>query len=363
MSKPSNPKKFFTFRRILSIVTLILVIVVLFSARAQIVDAINYLKNTNLFLVLLLIPEQLFMYYCAGQMFFSYLHGTNTSTAKVSQWNLARISFELNFVNHAIPSGGVSGLGYITWRLKPFGATAGQTSFMYILRYFITIFANQFQTLLAIFALFFMQCVEPHSWWIIWFTSGLSLAIIVVLFTVIIIASNKKRIDWFANFATNLVNRFVNFISRKANKQLLSTTKVKKYFFDIHDALINAKRNKNIIAKPIIWGIIYSFLEVATYWCIASSMGHPEILPQIMVAEAVGSAIGAVVFTPGGVGGYEGSMIFVMSTLGVDIPLATAVVVATRVIVLVGTILSGYGFYQHAISTIKNPPQPESPHA
>ena len=35
-----------------------------------------------------------------------------------------------------------------------------------------------------------------------------------------------------------------------------------------------------------------------------------------------------------------------------DLGLATAVVVTTRVIILVGTIVSGYGFYQHALSTL-----------
>jgi len=81
-------------------------------------------------------------------------------------------------------------------------------------------------------------------------------------------------------------------------------------------------------------------------------MGHPEILPQVMVAEAIGSVVGAVLVTPGGMGGYEGAMIFIMSALGVEVGLATAVVVTTRVVVLLGTVTSGYGFYQHAISKI-----------
>ena len=61
------------FRKILTVVTLILVVFVVWAARDQIIEAVNYLANTNLFFVLLLIPEQLFMYYCACQMFFSYM--------------------------------------------------------------------------------------------------------------------------------------------------------------------------------------------------------------------------------------------------------------------------------------------------
>ena len=176
------------FRKVLTVLTLILVVFVVWGAREDIFEAINYLSQTNLFFILLLIPEQLFMYYCAGQIFFSYMAAkanaeaekhprsksksvksakttaatsaaeTNSAPAKtatsaaeqpasdttgidpvtktsvtprrVSSWLLARISFELNFVNHAIPSGGFAGLGYITWRLKAFGSSVGQTSFM-----------------------------------------------------------------------------------------------------------------------------------------------------------------------------------------------------------------------------------------
>ena len=81
-------------------------------------------------------------------------------------------------------------------------------------------------------------------------------------------------------------------------------------------------------------------------------MGHPEILPQIMVAEAIGSVIGAVLPTPGGAGGYEVAMVSVMVAFGVDVGLATVVVITTSVVVLVGTISSGWGFYQHAVSTV-----------
>ena len=61
------------FRKVLTVLTLILVVFVVWGAREDIFEAINYLSQTNLFFILLLIPEQLFMYYCAGQIFFSYM--------------------------------------------------------------------------------------------------------------------------------------------------------------------------------------------------------------------------------------------------------------------------------------------------
>ena len=341
------------FKKILSIVTLLLVGVVVYGARNEIVSAFQCIFggqcmdgshfSINFWIVLLLIPEQLFMYYSAGKIFFSYMAGKTKSQKnitrisagkstkseksksektdanadadvkafeKLTTWQLARISFELNFVNHAIPSGGVSGLGYITWRLKNFGATAGQVSFMYLLRYVITILANQTQTILAIIFLLVTNSVPNTALWMVGAVAAMSVGVILGIVLMIVIVSNRKLIDF------------------------------------------TAKRDKKILVGPVLWGFLYNFLEIATYEIVAIAIGHPEIFPQIMVAEALGSVVGAVLPTPGGVGGYEGSMVAVMTVLGSDLAVASTTVLVTRMIVLLNTIVSGYGFYQNAISKI-----------
>lgn len=340
-----------TFRQILSIVTFTLIAVVLWNARDEVVKALDYLAHTNIVVILLLIPEQLFMYYCCGQMFFSYLEGKKDAK-KVSNWSLMRISLELNFMNHAVPSGGVSGLGYVAWRLKPYGASPAQASFMYVLRYAITTFFNQAQTLVAIVMLLLTGAVAKESQYVLGVVGVISIAVIGMVIGGVAIASNKKALDWAGKNVTLAINVIVRVVTFGKKKQVLKQDVVDKFCAEVHEDFREAKRNRKIIKKPIIWGMLYSFFEVATYWIVGISMGHPELLPQIMVAEAVGSVLGAVLPTPGGAGGYEASMAGVMWGLGVDLGLATAVVVTTRVIVLVGTIVSGYGFYQHAIATI-----------
>jgi uncharacterized membrane protein YbhN (UPF0104 family) len=68
-----------------------------------------------------------------------------------------------------------------------------------------------------------------------------------------------------------------------------------------------------------------------------------------MIAEGVASVVGTVVPTPGGLGGYEGAMVAIMAATGVDLSVSIIVVAVTRVCVLLGTILSGWGFYQAAL--------------
>ena len=358
------------FKKILSLITLALVAFVVWGAWDQITAAANCIFgghcieggefSINLLIVVLLIPEQLFMYYCAGKIFFAYMAGKQKAEGKkrekevqkISTWELARISFELNFVNHAIPSGGVSGLGYITWRLKNYGATAGQVSFMYLLRYFITILANQTQTILAIIFLLVTGSVPNGAHWMVWAVGAMSVGIIAAMAILTAIVSSKKMIKWAAKKITSITNGIVRRVTLGKKEKVLDFDKVNQYFLDLHDDFITAKKDKKLLIQPLIWGFLYNFLEIATYEIVALSLGHGEIFPQIMVAEALGSLIGAVLPTPGGVGGYEGSMITVMCVLGTNLAVASTVVIVTRVIVLLNTIVSGYGFYQNAISRI-----------
>ncbi len=349
------------FRKILSIITFALISFVIYTSWGQISETIGCVFtgicpegghfSMNILVVLLLIPEQLFMYFSAGEIFFSYMKAKK-NMKEISALNLARISFELNFVNHAIPSGGVSGLGYIAWRLREFGATAGQVSFMYLLRYVITIIANQTQTIFAIIFLILCRAVPSNAMWMVGLVALMSFGIVGAIAIGIVIASNRKLIDWVSSRLTGFCNFIIKSITlgRKANVFKYQT--VHKFFLDLHEDLLVARKDKKIIFRPVLWGILYNFLEIATYEIVALALGHGEIFPQIMVAEALASVVGAILPTPGGVGGYEGSMIIVMVTLGVAPPIASTVVIVTRVIVLLNTIVSGYGFYQNAISKI-----------
>ncbi len=351
MTKPKSDKKFkISFRFILTILTFALIIYVVWKNFAEIQQAFGEIAKMNglgKFILLLLIPEQLFMYYCCGQIFFSYM-ASKKSAKRVSAGNLMRISLELNFVNHAVPAGGLGGLGYIAWRLKPFGATAGQSSFMYVLRYVITICANQLQTIIAILALLIFGGVPAAASWVIWVTALLSFGILGAIMLVIVIASSQKRIDWCVDHATVFCNWLVKKITFGHVAEFLDRKVVSQYLNDIHDDLITARRHKRTLIRPILWGILYSFLEVATYWIVAMSLGRPEILPQIMIGEAIGSVLGSII--PYGL--YELGMAGIMISLGVPFGDATTIVLITRVIVLLSTIISGYGFYQNAISKI-----------
>ena len=214
------------FKKILSVITLALVIFVVYNAFTSSageqflvteelrmnypiasrftteVDGQNYLtflgatlyalKSINIWVLLLLIPEQILMYYAAGQIYFAFLK--QRKNFKMTQARLTRISLEINFVNHALPSGGASGLAYLIWRLKDMGITAGQISFVHILRYAICALANTVQTFIAIAVVLIAGCVLAGKYWILLLAAAVALGIQTVIVTVWMIVRKQKNI-------------------------------------------------------------------------------------------------------------------------------------------------------------------------
>ena len=339
----------FSFRTVLIILTIVLVGYVVYQNWPDILETMDHLQETNVFVLLMLIPEQLFMYFACGQIFFSYL-SYRQNVRKFTKNEILLISTELNFVNHAVPAGGIGGLAFLTYRLSPFNVSAGQASFLYVFRYAITTVINYLQALIAILILLGFGLIPDEAKWIIPVSLIMNMGVFFGLWFVIFVASSKKRIEFFARTISGLLNVLVRFVTFGRKKQMMRYDKISNYFLDIHESVQMAKENRQYLKKPALWGLIYSLCEVGTYWIVAMSLGRPELLPYIMVGEAIGSVFDGIV----SYGLYELGMAGVMIALGVDFPTATIVTVMTRVITLVFTIASGSYPYYKAIKGKNN---------
>lgn len=354
------------FKKILSAVTLILVVVIGYSTFSEVVTidgremtmfqaTVDAFRELNIWVLLLLIPEQFMMYFAAGQMYFSFLK--QRRKMKVSNLKLTRISLEINFVNHTMPSGGMSGLAYLIWRLRELEVSAGQVSFIHGLRYAICAVGNAVQTMIAIIIVLIAGCVRPGNGWYLWLAGGIAAGIQLLIVVAVLVLRKQKNVDFLKNKLANFADKWqrrksqnrANNPEKPAKKRNFTRENVERFFTDMRSDYLALMRDKNILKKPIIWGFVFSFLELATYWVVGCALGHPEILPQIMIAEGVASVVGTVMVTPGGLGGYEGAFVAVLVATGVDLSIATIVVIVTRIVVLTLTIMSGLGFYQQAL--------------
>ena len=122
-----------TAKRAINIATLALIALILYLARHELIQAWELLLSVKLQLIVLLIPLQLLSYYAVGAMIFSYIQ--QKEKMKASKIDLAKMALELNFVNHILPSGGVSGASYMTWRLRHLGIGAGRATIAQVVRF------------------------------------------------------------------------------------------------------------------------------------------------------------------------------------------------------------------------------------
>lgn len=345
MAKKKN--KWFSFRAFLSILTLGLVFWVVYDNREGFVETFHNLNQANIFVILLLVPEQLFMYYACGQIFFTYLE--NKYRMKFDTGEKLKISTELNFVNRAVPAGALGGLAYLTYRLKSYGVTAGQASFLYIFRFAITTVVNYVQALIAILVLYALGSVPEEATWIIWASLLMNMGVFLILGLIIYVASSKRRIEWFANIVQKVIRFVVRVVTFNKKKSFFKKEKVQEYFLSIHDCVMIVRKDKKSLIRPTIWGFIYSLCEIGVYWIVAASLGRPEILPVIMVGEAIGSVFDGII----PYGPYELGMTGVMGILlgGTEEAMAISLitVVMARALSLMFTIGTGYWPYQQVI--------------
>ncbi len=334
-----------SFRAVLSIFTLVLVAVIIYFSRHELVHAWELLGRVNVWILLLLIPGQLLLYFAGGEMLFSYLRAKK-SIEKVSKMELVRMALEMNFVNHVLPSAGVSGISYMTWRLGKHDVSPGRATMAQIVRYALGFAA--FIVLLAISVL--VVTIDGNiNRWIILMSSVLVTGMVGTILVLIYLLSNPTRTAWFARWLNLTINHLVHKVTFGHKRSVLVLEKTEAFFSELHNDYLALRRDKKVLIRPFIWGVVYTVADVMLFVITFWALGIPVNPAPILIAYGIATVTGLFVITPGGAGAYEAVMVGVLALAGLGQGVAIAGIVLTRVIVLLGTIVLGYVFYQLAI--------------
>ncbi|MDO8335324.1 MAG: lysylphosphatidylglycerol synthase transmembrane domain-containing protein [Candidatus Saccharibacteria bacterium] len=332
-------------RGILSLVTLFLLALVLYFARHEIYIAWKLISQVNIWILALLIPAQFFVYFAAGEMMFEYLRDKK-ALRNVSRLTLTRMALELNFVNHILPSGGVSGISYMTWRLGKYGVSPGRATIAQVVRYAAGFLS--FLTLLII-SVVLITLDSGVDRFIILVSSVLASTIVCFLVFGIYILSSSVRLRGFAHWSTHAINNSVRRVTFGRKKHTLELENVEKFFSDFHDDFVELRADKRLLLKPYLWGLLYNAMDVGLFMIGFWALGYSVNPAAITIAYGIASIAGFIVITPGGAGAYEALMIAFLGTAGLPAGVVIAGVLLTRVILLLGTVVSGYVFYQLTI--------------
>lgn len=330
-------------RRVLSLGTLVLVAVLLYLSRHELVEAWRLLQTVDLAILAFIIPLQMLSYYAAGAMVFSYLK--QKKAVQGSAVELAKVSLELNFVNHILPTGGVSGASYMTWRLRRLGVGAGRATLAQVVR-----FAATFSSFLALLlvALVVITLDGNITRVTILVTSGIASTIVFGTLFVGYIINSRERLQSFSRMLTRLVNGVWRRLLRRKTA-LLHADKVTAFFEELHDDYLVLKREPRLLVRPFLWGLVYNLAEVSMFFVAFWALGTPVNPAPLLIAFGVATIAGFFVVTPGGAGGYELVMIAFLSSTGIPQGAVVAAVLLARTLLILGTIISGSVFYYLAL--------------
>jgi hypothetical protein len=322
-----------------------LVAIIIYFSRHELAHAWELLGSVNIWILLLLIPAQLIVYYAGGEMVFSYLRDKK-SIEEVPPLSLVRMSLEMNFVNHVLPSGGVSAISYMGWRLGKYGVSSSRAIMAQVVRHAAGFAA--FIVLLVIAVL--MVTIDGNiNRWIILMSSTLVALMVGTIVAGIYLMSSQSRMASFADWLTQFVNKVVKEVTFGRKKDVLKRQKVERFFAEMHHDYIALRQDKAILLKPFLWGLLYTAGDVSLFLITFWALGVPVNPAPVLIAYGVATLAGFFVVTPGGAGAYEAIMVGFLAIAGLSNGVAIAGIVLTRVIILIGTIGLGYLFYQHAI--------------
>lgn len=334
-----------SFRTWVSIVTIILLGVVIIVGWPEIVAAWNLLGQVNLWILAIMLPVQIFSYYATGGMIFSYLRAKG-NLKDTSHWEMTRMALELNFVNHILPSGGAAGFSYLGWVLGRHGVKAGRATMAQIIRFFLTFVSFVMLLIIAVIA---VAIDEGVSRFVLLISSGLvATAVFSALFLLYIIG-NKERLHNFAGFLTKTTNKVIAKITHGKQKDIVKLKPVETFFTDLHQDFDEIKSEKKLLFKPFVWSVFANLADVALLFIAFWSLGVIVNPAMLLIGFGIASIVSAISITPGGAGVYEAIMIAFLASAGVEPHLAIAGTLLARVLLMLGTIVFGYVFYQLTI--------------
>jgi uncharacterized protein (TIRG00374 family) len=341
-----------SFRMWVTIITVLLLAGTVYFGWSEIVDAWNLLGQVNLWILSLLIPIQLLSYYATGGLMFSYLRSKG-ELKTANRWQMTRMTLELNFVNHILPSGGAVGFTYLGWVLSRFGVKAGRATMAQIIRFGVT-FATFLLLLVASVVWLAIDHQVDRTVYIM--CSILAVMSIAAVGAIIYIISGRKRLVKFSGLLNRFFNKITKFFTRGRKTELFEDGVIEKFFEELHDDYEAIKKDKKILFKPFLWGVWAHvsdvLLFVVAFWALGLWV-NPAVIFIAMGLAAIAAVLSVI---PAGAGASEAVMITFYVTAGVPLDVALAGTLLARVILVMGTIIFGYFFYQHTMNTYGKTP-------
>ncbi len=332
------------WRAILNLLTFVALALLIYLIRDQILDTIRNIKHVNYWVLLLIIPLQIINYDAYARMYRTALRQLGNV---VRYRDMYRVALELNFVNHVLPSGGVSGFSYFSVRLKDYDVRSSTATIVQLLRFFLGFFS--FQILLG-FGLIALAIGGKASNIVILVATSLTTLTFFGTFLVAYIIGDNARINGTSAFLVRVINRLIGIV-RPHHPETINLAKLKGGMDEVHKNYLVIKDNLTILKRGILYGLVVNITEVMTIYVVYMAFGEFVNIGAVIIAYAIANFAGLVSVLPGGVGIYEGLMTGTLAAAGVPAGLSIPVTVMYRVLSVTVQVLPGWALYHLHLSS------------
>lgn len=326
----------------LNAVTFIALGIIILLAWHDIVRALSRITELNIWIILLMIPAQFLVYITLAKFFHFFFKAAGVN---LSAKQLFAPMLELNFVNHILPSGGVSGFSYLTLRLKQFDVSTAKSTLAQIARFAFTFVC--FIALMLV-ALLLLALEGRTSSLVVLTVSALTFTILFGTGVLLFVIGSETRIAAFTGSLTRMLNRVIH-VFRRRHPETISLKNVETTFLELHEDYKLLRGHMGRLRQVLLWGMLVNIAELLLLYLVFVAHGVWVNPGAVIIAFVIANIAGLIAVLPGGVGVYEPLMAGVLISGGVPGTLAVSATLVYRVVALLISLLSGYLLYNRAI--------------
>lgn len=339
-----NEKRKTPWKKYLTALTLLALGVLIYGLRSEIGGVIANFGKVNTFALLFIIPIEFLNYDAYSRMYRSFFVILGE---KVRYWPMYRLNLELNFVNHILPSGGISGISYFNVRMRSENVSAAKSTLAQVMKLFL-LFVS-FQPLLVLGLLLLAARGHANSLILVVATAIITLLVVGTLLGIYIIES-RERINSTLLSLTRFINRLIHFF-RKNNPETINLEIAQKTFGELHDNYLIIKKNWGALRAPFLYTMVANITEIAVIYMVYIAFGEYVNIGAVILSYAVANFAGLISVLPAGIGIYEALMTAVLVATGIPASVSIPVTIMYRVINMAVQLPPGYYFYQKALGS------------
>lgn len=331
------------WRPILNVITIAAMVLLVYALRDQILQTLRDVRTVQWWALLLMLPLQFLNYDAYARMYGALLTHLKQP---VSYRNLYRVTLELTFVNHAFPSGGISGISYFGLRLRSFGVKTSAATLVQLVK-FVLLFLS-FQILIG-FGLLALAVGDKANNVMLLFAGVLATLTVVATILMAYVVGDKQRIGSTFSTLTRWLNRAIQVV-RPKHPETVSVAKLQHFAYDLHNDFQELKADRNLVKRVLLLALAANITELLTLYVVYVAFGEFVNIGAVIIAYAIANFAGLISVLPGGVGVYEVLMTATLTAGGIPAALSIPVVVMYRVLSMAIQLIPGAVLYHQSLA-------------